>query len=242
MLLSSRAHKLQTLCGITPCFHGLFPTQGQITYVLLTRSPLSPQASRLKIPVRLACLRRAASVSSEPGSNSPSYYTSLPHLRREASLLIFCRWTLSPHLVPLLPARTPPHHPFRQRITGTPRAEKALALHVGPPLPARRKAAGTAGSPNPRLQEPKDPLPLPCQRTTPTAAAPRPCGPRSPPVFKDPHPSPPQAPTRTHRPGTPPPPTRGGPGGKGEFTSPTPPCQVPLRDPFWAALLPQRHP
>ena len=42
--------------------------------------------SEERVPVRLACLRRAASVSSEPGSNSPSYYTSLPHLRREASL------------------------------------------------------------------------------------------------------------------------------------------------------------
>ena len=55
--------------------------------MLLTRSPLSPQGLPPRDPVRLACLRRAASVSSEPGSNSPSYYTSLPHLRREASLL-----------------------------------------------------------------------------------------------------------------------------------------------------------
>ncbi len=42
LLLSSKPHRARTLCGITPCFHGLFPTQGQITYVLLTRSPLSP--------------------------------------------------------------------------------------------------------------------------------------------------------------------------------------------------------
>ena len=29
-----------TICGISPPFGGLFPTSGQITYVLLTRSPL----------------------------------------------------------------------------------------------------------------------------------------------------------------------------------------------------------
>ena len=44
---------------------------GQITYVLLTRSPLSD--ARRHPAVRLACLRRAASVRSEPGSNSPLF-------------------------------------------------------------------------------------------------------------------------------------------------------------------------
>ena len=37
--------------------------------MLLTRSPLSTYRSRL--PVRLACVRHAASVHPEPGSNSP---------------------------------------------------------------------------------------------------------------------------------------------------------------------------
>ncbi len=41
MRLSSSVLKRSTLCGITPCFHGLSPTRRQITYVLLTRSPLS---------------------------------------------------------------------------------------------------------------------------------------------------------------------------------------------------------
>ena len=45
------------------------PTKGQITHALLTRAPLS--SPRKVILVRLACVRHAASVRSEPGSNSP---------------------------------------------------------------------------------------------------------------------------------------------------------------------------
>ena len=48
----------------------LFRLRGQITYVLLTRAPLySP--SEESFLVRLACVKHAASVHSEPGSNSP---------------------------------------------------------------------------------------------------------------------------------------------------------------------------
>ena len=58
------------LCGISPPFGGLSPISGQVTHVLLTRLPLysPPEGSFL---VRLACVRHAASVRSEPGSNSP---------------------------------------------------------------------------------------------------------------------------------------------------------------------------
>ena len=42
---------------------------GQISYALLTRAPLS--CARKRIPVRLACIRHAANVHPEPGSNSP---------------------------------------------------------------------------------------------------------------------------------------------------------------------------
>ena len=57
------------LCGISPGFPRLSPTRGQVSYVLLTRAPLysSPCGDFL---VRLACVRHAASVDSEPGSNS----------------------------------------------------------------------------------------------------------------------------------------------------------------------------
>ena len=68
----SFAHKgshLASSCGISPPFGRLFHVQGQVSHVLLTRSPLySRDCSRFL--VRLACVRHAASVDSEPGSNS----------------------------------------------------------------------------------------------------------------------------------------------------------------------------
>ena len=58
------------LSGIRPSFPGLSQSAGQITHVLLTRSPLeSPQRA---LSVRLACVKHAASVRPEPGSNSPT--------------------------------------------------------------------------------------------------------------------------------------------------------------------------
>ncbi len=55
------------------CFQVLSPSDGQVTHVLLTRSPLlffrwSKLGERKS--VRLACIRHAASVRPEPGSNS----------------------------------------------------------------------------------------------------------------------------------------------------------------------------
>src|SRR5699024_8577400 len=47
---------------------GYPPTKGQVTHVLLTRPP---RKSTEVNPVRLACIRHAASVDPEPGSNSP---------------------------------------------------------------------------------------------------------------------------------------------------------------------------
>ena len=56
------------LAGISPPFEELSRIQRQVAHVLLTRSPLySPEG----FLVRLACVRHAASVRSEPGSNSP---------------------------------------------------------------------------------------------------------------------------------------------------------------------------
>jgi hypothetical protein len=48
----------------------LFQIMGQVIHVLLTRAPLYsfPEGN---FRVRLACVRHAASVRSEPGSNSP---------------------------------------------------------------------------------------------------------------------------------------------------------------------------
>ena len=57
-------------CGISTSFEMLFPTLGKVAHVLLTRLPLySPPEGDFR--VRLACVKHAASVRSEPGSNSP---------------------------------------------------------------------------------------------------------------------------------------------------------------------------
>ena len=59
------------LSGFSYRFQQLSRAHGQVTYVLLTRSPLSLFGSKLpKDFVRLACIRHAASVHPEPGSNS----------------------------------------------------------------------------------------------------------------------------------------------------------------------------
>src|SRR4051812_14775464 len=56
--------------GIRPSFPGLSQSQGQVAHVLLTRSPLEhPQRG---LSARLACVKHAASVRPEPGSNSPT--------------------------------------------------------------------------------------------------------------------------------------------------------------------------
>ena len=61
------------LYGISTCFQVLSPSDGQVTHVLLTRSPLfsfGGASSGERKSVRLACIRHAASVRPEPGSNS----------------------------------------------------------------------------------------------------------------------------------------------------------------------------
>jgi hypothetical protein len=59
--------------GISSPFGELSRSSGQVSHVLLTRSPLGlHQSCDWMDLVRLACVKRAASVRPEPGSNSPS--------------------------------------------------------------------------------------------------------------------------------------------------------------------------
>ncbi len=64
---------MTNVSGINPPFEGLSQSSGQVIYALLTRAPLYslPEGNFL---VRLACVKHAASVRSEPGSNSPVIY------------------------------------------------------------------------------------------------------------------------------------------------------------------------
>ena len=61
-------------CGISTCFQVLSPCLGQIAHALLTRPPLEyplpDRSPSVNILVRLACVKHAASVRPEPGSNS----------------------------------------------------------------------------------------------------------------------------------------------------------------------------
>jgi len=59
----------EVISGISSCFQLVFRSQGQVAHVLLTRSPLV--YPRRGLTVRLACVKHAASVRPEPGSNSP---------------------------------------------------------------------------------------------------------------------------------------------------------------------------
>src|ERR1700754_2448150 len=56
--------------GISSRFRGVSRCGGQIAHVLLTRSPLV--YPRRGLTARLACVKHAASVRPEPGSNSPT--------------------------------------------------------------------------------------------------------------------------------------------------------------------------
>ena len=63
------------LCGINSRFQLLSPSMRQVAHALLTRPPLSyfkiwPKPRQRSNSVRLACVRHAASVHPEPGSNS----------------------------------------------------------------------------------------------------------------------------------------------------------------------------
>ena len=58
------------LSGISQSFPWVSQTVRQVTYVLLTRSPLGIKEQAPIHLVRLACIRHAASVHPEPGSNS----------------------------------------------------------------------------------------------------------------------------------------------------------------------------
>src|SRR6478752_7199392 len=71
----------EVISGISSCFQLLFQSQGQVAHVLLTRSPLEyPQAG---LSVRLACVKHAASVRPEPGSNSPLNAYKHDHQKRQ---------------------------------------------------------------------------------------------------------------------------------------------------------------
>src|SRR5690606_6986424 len=75
-----RTMRSEVLSGISPGFPELSRSCGQVAHVLLTRPPLGFERQASQNPARLACIRHAASVRPEPGSNSPK--KSLIELKR----------------------------------------------------------------------------------------------------------------------------------------------------------------
>ena len=68
---NKRSMRSSYLSGFSLRFQRLSRAHGQVPYVLLTRSPLTSKKQAFLPSVRLACIRHAASVHPEPGSNSP---------------------------------------------------------------------------------------------------------------------------------------------------------------------------
>ena len=90
------------LCGISSLFRLLSPCLGQIVHALLTRPPLA--LNRSPPLARLACVKHAASVRPEPGSNSDVQSSSVPgllhpnpaiHSFYESDCLFFCLLSVS---------------------------------------------------------------------------------------------------------------------------------------------------
>ena len=72
----------------------LSPSARQVIHALLTRPPLSlrtlpTEIVRVRCSVRLACVKHAASVHPEPGSNSLAKFIS-PGFRLFLSILLYC--------------------------------------------------------------------------------------------------------------------------------------------------------
>ncbi len=68
-----------------PTFAGLSPIERQVRYAFLTRLPCY-DASEETDRIRLACVKHAASVRSEPGSNSPLINPVAPRVKVTAAL------------------------------------------------------------------------------------------------------------------------------------------------------------
>src|ERR1700749_2729352 len=74
--------RLMVLSGIRPSFPGLSRSAGQIAHVLLPSSPL--ECLRRDLSVRLPCVKPAASVRPEPGSNSPNKNSSINEVNSQS--------------------------------------------------------------------------------------------------------------------------------------------------------------
>ena len=75
-IFQTKAMQPPLLWGISLRFRRLFPCDGQVAHVLRTLPPVAARVLPPRAAPRLACVKPAASVHPEPGSNS-SLYISL---------------------------------------------------------------------------------------------------------------------------------------------------------------------
>ena len=108
--LIASACAIAMLCGISPIFTGLFPTSRKVIHVLRTRSPRAHTLYCYRmLRVRLACVKHAASVRSEPGSNS--------RLKPDVSTVSICIATIGTncYIARLSQYSLVPVHPKQER-------------------------------------------------------------------------------------------------------------------------------
>ena len=73
--------------GISRRFHRLSPGNGHVAHALRTLPPVAARVLLPRAAPRLACVKPAASVHPEPGSNSSLYITQFPVRPRQLFLL-----------------------------------------------------------------------------------------------------------------------------------------------------------
>ena len=88
-----KAMQPQVVWDISRRFHRLSPCIGQVAHVLRTLPPVAVRVLLLHAAPRLACVKPAASVHPEPGSNSSLYISYISSSIRH--LLISKKLTLS---------------------------------------------------------------------------------------------------------------------------------------------------
>ena len=120
----------QLISSISNRFQLLSQSLGQVTHVLLTRSPLVHPKKR-GLTVRLACVKHAASVRPEPGSNSP--------LKKQH---------------PANPTHNRPNPPGTKKSTKNPITNKPPTHNQGPSIKGKNKKQTKNKVHSPKKQHP----------------------------------------------------------------------------------------
>ena len=120
---------------ISHTFMRLSRRRGQVTHVLLTRSPLIQNQQAGPFTVRLACVKHAASVRPEPGSNSPNKTNKT---RPQPTTNSQPEPTVSTTVQKTRPGPTQPPQQ-RARQTKTKQTPKTTHKHAQPPGPWHKK-------------------------------------------------------------------------------------------------------